>query len=124
MEPAGGGRLECMPSVERTKWVAGLPFSSSRSLAGRLSMVGGTLHLTNDAVTFEPLAGPGRRRTVALNEIEAIDAYADKPPRLRITLRDGKPLVFIVLANRSSSIRSTDTSARDAALEAIRAAVT
>ncbi len=112
-----------MPSDERREWIAAVPFSSGDSLAGRLSKVGGTLQLSNDAVTFKPLAGLGRRKTIALAEIDDVDAYADKPPRLKITPRNGKPLVLMVVPKRSTSIRSMDTGARDAALEAIRAAV-
>jgi hypothetical protein len=60
--------------------VAGLPFSSGTSLAGPLTKVGGTLVLSDDAVTFEPLAHLGRARRFELEEIEQIAAYAEKPP--------------------------------------------
>ena len=105
------------------EWVAGLPWSSGSSFVGRLSKVGGTLALTHDAVTFLPLGGLGRNRELLLSQITEVDPFADKPPRLSIAMRDGRKLVFIVVPTRTSSIGSRDTSARDDAVEAIRAAV-
>ncbi len=105
-------------------WAAGLPFSTGTSLAGRLCLVGGTLTLTAGEVTFRPLGGLGRVRRFALADIESVTAYATKPPRLRIAPRGGKPVVFMVLPDRSTSVWSTDTSARDDALAAINARLT
>jgi hypothetical protein len=112
-----------MSNAALGEWFAGLPWSSGSTLASRLGKVGGKLELVDDAVTFTPLARLGRRRTLRLAELEDRDAFADQPPRLRITPHRGKPLVLIVVPTRASTIRSTDTSARDAAIEAIRAAI-
>jgi hypothetical protein len=104
------------------EWVAALPFSSGTSLAGRLSKLGGTLSLIDDEVVFTPLWGLGRTRRIPLREIDGVTASGDRPPRLRIRLTRGKPVVLLVLPKRSASIRSDDASARDNAVATIEAA--
>jgi hypothetical protein len=110
-----------METDDRT-WVAGKPFSSKESFFGRLSLVGGTLILTSDRVTFKPIGGMGRSKKFLLTDLTAVDSLGDKPPRLRITSRDGDSLVIMVGSSRSDSMSSQDTSARDEAVAAITAA--
>lgn len=98
-----------------------MPFSEGRSLAGRLSKVGGTLVLTGDAVMFKPVGGLGQARSFPLTDIHEVSAYADRPPRLRVSTRDGRALVLMVLASRAASMWSKDTSARDDAVAKINA---
>jgi len=100
--------------------VAGLPFSSGLSFAGRLSKQGGNLLLTDEGVGFVELGDTKPLRLIPFDEIEEVSAYANKPPRLRITLRTGKPLVMMVGRSRWMTARSEDTSARDEAVAAIR----
>jgi hypothetical protein len=107
----------------RTEWVAGIPFSSGTSFAGRLSKLGGTLLLTNDSVVFKPLARMGRTRTWSLESLEAVSAFAERPPRLRLTSRDAEPLILMVLPRRATPVWSHDASARDDAVAAIAAAI-
>ncbi|MEH0938881.1 hypothetical protein [Micromonospora psammae] len=102
-------------------WVASLPFSSGTSLAGRLSMLGGTLALTDEDVTFTPLAGLGRVRRIALTDIESVTAYADRPARLRIATKRNRAVVLMVAPTRKTAVWSQDTSARDDAIAAINA---
>jgi hypothetical protein len=104
-----------------TEWVASLPFSSGTSLAGRISMLGGTLALTDEEVTFTPLAGLGRIRRFALADIERVTAYANKPPRLRIAPKRGRAVVLMVFPSRTTTVWSQDTSARDEAIATINA---
>lgn len=112
-----------MAATQPTReWIAGLPWSSDSSFLGRLSKVGGTLALSDDGVTFRPLGGLGRKRELRLGGIADVKAFANKPPRLCITTHDGEKLVLIVVPTRTSSIKSSDTSARDDAIEAIQAA--
>jgi hypothetical protein len=108
---------------EDQHWVAGLPFSSGTGFAGRLSKWGGTLVLTDEAVGFARLGDTEPDRRIPLTEVVEVSAYADKPPRLRITPRTGKPLVMMVSRSRRATARSADTSARDEAVIAIRARV-
>ena len=104
-----------------TTWPASLPFSSGISLAGRLSMLGGTLALTDSEVTFTPLMGLGRIRRFALADFDNVVAYADKPPRLRIALKQGRVAVLMVLASPTEAVWTSDMSARDEAVAAINA---
>ncbi|MFG1779772.1 hypothetical protein ACGFIG_25505 [Micromonospora sp. NPDC049048] len=108
-----------MTSDER--WVASVPFSSGTSFAGRLALLGGTLALTADEVTFTPVAGLGGVRRIALVDIESVAAHADRPPRLRITTRAGDRMVFIVPPSRGATVLSSDSSARDEAAARINA---
>ena len=78
--------------------------------------------MTDDEVVFTPLWHLGRTRRIALREIEAATAFGDRPPRLRIRLTSGKPVVLLVVPKRSASIRSDDASARDDAVATIEAA--
>jgi hypothetical protein len=114
----GTGEQRC------TEWVAGIPFSSGTSFAGRLSRLGGTLVLTNDSVVFRPLAHLGRTRTLSLGNLEAVSRFAERPPRLRLTSTDAKPLTLMVLSRRATPAWSGDVSARDDAVAAIAAAMT
>ena len=107
----------------RTEWVAAIPFSSGTSFAGRLSKLGGTLVLTNDSVVFKPLAHIGRTRIRSLQNLEAVSQFAEKPPRLRLTSTDAKPLTLTVLPRRLTPVWSNDASARDDAVAAIAAAI-
>jgi len=109
--------------TDRREWIAGLPWSSRDSLLGRMSKVGGKLVLTSDGVTFEPLMKLGRRYDLRLAEIADVSAFAEKPPRLRITPRRDKPVVYAVVPSRSTPTWSDDASARDSAVAAIRAAL-
>ncbi|MGK5518922.1 hypothetical protein ACSNN9_06140 [Micromonospora sp. URMC 107] len=103
------------------RWVASVPVSSGTSFAGRLALLGGTLALTDEEVTFTPVAGLGRVRRIALVDIEAVAAHADTPPRLRITTRTGGRVVFMVLSSRTTMVWSSDPSARDEAVARINA---
>lgn len=100
------------------EWIAATPWMQKGPL-GRLSMTGGKLRLEPDALVFEPLAGLGRTKRIALDDVADVEPLADKPPRLRIQRRDGKSLTLIVVPKRATSIASTDTTARDDAVAAI-----
>lgn len=110
------------PSDAPKAWVAALPFSSGGSVLGRLSKVGGTLSLNEGAVTFTPLWRLGRTRRIALRDIAGVTPLGDRPPRLRIELVRGEPVVFMVLPRRSATVQSRDVSARDDAVASIEAA--
>jgi hypothetical protein len=110
--------MDAMVSAER-EWVASIPLSSGRSIAGRFSMLGGTLALSSENVTFTPLAGFGRIRRFALSDIRSVDTVADRPPRLRVTTMDGRSLVLMVFPRRGTAVGSRDTAARDQAVAAI-----
>jgi hypothetical protein len=115
-----------MPARDREReWVAALQFSADLSFAGRLSKLTGTLVLTDDAIVFRPLAGLGRRKEIRLEDIEDVRAFAAKPPRLRVTPRGAKPVMFAIVPKRTTWAWawSEDTSARDTAVAAIRAAL-
>ncbi|MEV4464729.1 hypothetical protein AB0J51_13990 [Micromonospora echinofusca] len=103
------------------RWVASVPVSSGTSFAGRLALLGGTLALADEEVTFTPLAGLGRVRRVAMVDIEGVTAHADRPPRLCITTRTGRRMVFMVLPRRTTMVWSSDPSARDEAVDRINA---
>ena len=107
------------------QWVAAIQFSSELSFVGRLSKQTGTLRLTDDAIMFTPTAHLGRRTGIRLTDIEDVCAFAVKPPRLRVTLRHAEPIMFAVVPRRTTWAWawSKDTSARDSALAAIRAAL-
>lgn len=105
------------------QWVASIPLSSGTSWAGRVSMFGGTLTLTDRELVFRPLMMFGGRRRFQLTQIESVSAVADRPPRLRIVASDGRSLVLLVAASRATPVWSRDTSARDAAVAAINAAI-
>jgi hypothetical protein len=104
------------------EWIAFIPFSRGSSFLGRLSLVGGTLVLTDDAVLFRPLAKIGRAKEIPLYDVDDVTAFADGSPRLRISARRRKPLVLGVFPTRTTPVWSRDTSARDDAVAAIRAA--
>lgn len=101
------------------QWVASIPLSSGMSFAGRISMLGGTLTLTDDEVVFTPLLGLGRTRRFALGDIQQLEALADRPPRLRVTATKGRSLVLMVLPSRNTPVWSHDSSARDEAVAAV-----
>jgi hypothetical protein len=101
------------------EWMASIPLSSGKSMAGRFSMLGGTLALTDDAVTFTPLAGLGRTRRFALSDIRTLEAAGDRPPRLRLTPVQGRPFVLMVFADRNTAVWSRDSAAPDHAIAAI-----
>lgn len=84
-------------------------------------MLGGTLALTEQDLTFTPLIGLGRIRRFALGDIECVTVHADKPPRLRIALKRGSAVVLMVAPSRTTTVWSQDTSARDEAIAAINA---
>ena len=111
-----------MAGTDRQEWIAALPFSPRDSLLGRMSKVGGTLVLTHETLVFEPLMRLGRRLELPLAEIAGVSAFAEKPARVRVTPRHGKPIVFAVIPSRSTPAWSDDPSARDEAVTAIRAA--
>jgi hypothetical protein len=83
-------------------------------------MLGGTLALADEAVTFAPLAGFGRTRRFALEDVEEISVVADRPPRLRITTIGGKSMTLLVLPSRNTPVWTRDTSARDQAVTEIK----
>lgn len=99
---------------DRREWVASIPW-------GRFSMLGGTLTLTDDAVTFAPLGGLGRIRRFPLEDIADVSGTADRPPRLRLTTAGGRSLALMVLPARNAPVWTRDTSARDQAVAAIKA---
>jgi hypothetical protein len=118
------GKLSLMAANGgQTGWVAGIPFSSGGSFAGRLSRLGGTLWLTEDTLVFKPLGGMGRTRTWKLGNLEAVNAFADNPPRLRLISTDAKPVILMVLPRRATPVWSHDGSARDDAVAVIAAAI-
>ncbi|MCW2983528.1 MAG: hypothetical protein JWR63_1098 [Conexibacter sp.] len=104
------------------EWIAGIPFSRGSSFFGRLSLVGGTLVLTDEAVLFRPLVGLGRAKEIPLSDIDDVSGYLDGSPRLQILARGCKPLVLGVVPTRTTTFWSSDTSARDDAVAAISAA--
>ena len=87
----------------------------------RLSMLGGTLALTDDEVTFTPLLHLGATQRIALTAIERVEAHGDRPARLRITATGRRPLILMVLPDLTTTVWSRDNSARDAAITAITA---
>ena len=99
---------------DEREWVASIPW-------WRISMLGGTLALTDAAVSFTPLMGLGRTRRYAWQDIKAASVAADRPPRLRLTMTDDRSLTLIVLPARNVPVWTRDTSARDQALAAINA---
>ncbi len=103
--------------------MAAIPFSPGTSFAGRFSTMGGTLVLTDDSVVFKPLFRLGIVRRRMLADLEAASPSAEKPPRLRLTSRQAKPLVLMVLPHRITPMWSEDASARDDAAAAINAAL-
>ena len=111
------------PSDARQEWIAALPFSSGDSLAGRLSKLGGTLVLSDETLVFKPLGRLGRRKEIRLADIEAVDAFAEKPARLRVSPKNANPMVFAVIPTRGTPAWSDDASARDDAIAAIRSAL-
>jgi hypothetical protein len=115
--------MDAHRGLRQTEWVAGIPFSSGTSFAGRLSRLGGTLLLTEDTLVFKPLGGMGRTRTWRLINLEAVNAFADNPPRLRLTSTDAKPVILMVLPRRATPVWSHDASARDDAVAVIAAAI-
>ncbi len=120
------GKLSLMDAnggLRQTEWVAGIPFSAGASFAGRLSRLGGTLVLMEDTVVFKPLGGMGRTRTWRLRNLEAVNAFADNPPRLQLTSTDAKPVILMVLPRRATPMWSHDASARDDAVAVIAAAI-
>ena len=94
------------------EWVASISW-------WRISMLGGTLALTDEAVSFTPLAGLGRTRRYALADIKKISVAADRPPRLRLTTSSDHSLVLMVLPARNTPVWTRDASARDQAVAAI-----
>ncbi|MEU6270034.1 hypothetical protein [Saccharopolyspora shandongensis] len=98
---------------------ASLPFSAGTSLLGRFAVVGGTLTLTAGSVIFTPLFRLGRTRRFSLRDIDSVAAFADRTPRLKITLRTGRPLVLMVLPNLLTPIFTPDSSVRDEAIASI-----
>jgi hypothetical protein len=94
------------------EWVASIPW-------WRISMLGGTLALTNEAVSFTPLLGLGRTRRYSLADVKQVSVEADRPPRLRLTTSSGQSLVLMVLAARNVPVWTRDASARDQAVAAI-----
>ena len=61
---------------DECEWMASVPLSRGRLIAGRFAMIGGTLAPT-DEVRF------------TRGDIRSVDAAADRPPRPRITTTDG-----------------------------------
>ncbi|GAA2533782.1 hypothetical protein [Winogradskya humida] len=96
------------------QWIA------SRS-AWRVSLLGGTLALTDDELTFTPLLHLGATQRIALAAIESVEPHGDRPARLRITATGRRPLVLMVLPDLTTAVWSRDNSARDAAITAITA---
>ncbi|GAA3265358.1 hypothetical protein GCM10020218_001170 [Dactylosporangium vinaceum] len=101
------------------EWPASIPFSSGGSIAGRIAMLGGTLALTRDEVTFTPLVGLGRVRRFGLGDLRSVEPAGERPARLRITARDGRTIVLMVSSHRRTPVWSRDNSARDEAIAAI-----
>jgi hypothetical protein len=97
-------------------WLASVPFAASTSLFGRIARIGGVVVLGPDALTFRPWGRVGRTRRYPLDSIVAVEKFADRPPRLRLGLDDGRAAVFAVFATSRSTIWSRDTTARDEAL--------
>ncbi|GAA2601297.1 hypothetical protein GCM10010435_95870 [Winogradskya consettensis] len=93
---------------------------ASRS-AGRLSMLGGILTLTDDEVTLTPWLHLGATQRIALTAIESVETHGDRPARLRITATGRRPLILMVLPDLTTAVWSRDNSARDAAITAITA---
>ena len=101
----------------RREWLASIPW-------WRFSMLGGTLALTDEAVTFTPLLGFGRTRRFALEDFEEVSATADRPPRLRLTTSTGQSLDLMVVSARDVAMWTRDASARDQAVAAINERLT
>jgi hypothetical protein len=107
--------------VTPREWIAALPFARAKSGLGRLSLVGGTLALTDDAIVFRPLMHLGRKRVLPLAEVTDVAAFAEKPPRLVIAVQQ-REHVFIVAQNRTTPVWNSDTTARDDAVAELAAA--
>jgi len=99
-------------------WGASMTHGSFRE---RIARVGGVLVLGTDAVTFRPWAGIGRTRRYPLDSIVAVERFAERPPRLRLGLDDGRAAVFIVPATMLSPFWSRNATARDEAVGEIDA---
>src|SRR3954462_4206242 len=104
------------------EWVAAFPFGRGNVL-GRLSKLGATLFLTEDALRIVPVAGLGRAKTIPLGDVRSVEACGEQPPRLRITTRGGKPLTLLVLDRRMRAIWNSRSDARDDALHHINEAL-
>lgn len=94
-------------------WLASVPVSAGKSVLGRVPVVAGRLVLGADAVTFKPMFRIGGTRRYPLGSIVGVDGFADRPARLRVGLRDGGAVVFVVGEARR------ETSARDEAVREI-----
>lgn len=99
---------------DRHEWVASVAW-------WRISMLGGTLTLADESLTFTPLAGLGRTRRFALADVGRVTVVADKPPRLQVTTMSGKSMILMVLPSRNTPVWTPDTSARDQAVTEINA---
>jgi hypothetical protein len=97
---------------DKREWVASIPW-------WRISMLGGTLTLTDAAVSFTPLASLGRTRRYALEDVKDVSVAADRPPRLRLTMFNDRSLNLIILPARNLPVWTRDASARDQAVAAI-----
>lgn len=102
---------------DRREWVASIPW-------WRISMLGGTLALTDEAVVFTPLTGLGRTRRYALEDVADVSVAADRPPRLRLTTVSRQSLILMVLSARNVPVWTRDASARDQAVAAINERLT
>lgn len=102
---------------DKREWVASIPW-------WRFSMLGGTLALTDEAVTFTPLAGLGRTRQFALKDVKEVSVAADRPPRLRLTTFKDESLDLMVVPARNVPVWTRDASARDQAVAAINEQLT
>jgi hypothetical protein len=107
----------------RGKWIVAYPFGSGRGVLGRFSKLGATLSLTDDELRIAPLAGFGRQRTIRLDDVLSVESAGERPPRLTIMSRDGKPITLLVLDRRMRAIWNKRSAARDDALRQITAAL-
>ena len=111
-QTAGNDDLRMDFVGDKREWVASIPW-------WRISMLGGTLTLTDAAVSFTPLASLGRTRRYALEDVKDVSVAADRPPRLRLTMFNDRSLNLIILPARNLPVWTRDASARDQAVAAI-----
>lgn len=100
-------------------WLASVPLSSGTSFLSRIPMLGGKLVLDADAVTFKPETRIGHVRRYPLDSITEVEAFAERPPRLRIHLRDRGSAVLAIAPLGRPTWRSPGPAARDEAVREI-----
>ena len=106
------------------KWIASIPASSSSEVLGRISLFGGTLELNDEALEFNTIGSLGPSWRIRLSEVIEVEAWGDRPPRLRLTVAGFRAKkALIVLSRRRTPVWTDETSPRDECVKAIAKAL-